>query len=67
MPEINPIGVVLREARKAKGWKQYDLSEISRVSLSTIRRIEQCDMNVTLGTLRMLANALGKKLTINLE
>lgn len=59
--EIDPgwFGRRLRELRAAKDWTQQDLAEMSGVSLSTLRDMEQGKYGPSWGTLVAIANAMG--------
>lgn len=53
-------GVQSRMARAAVGWSVKELAEASRVSITTIKRIEAVDHvieSTQVGTLQALANA----------
>lgn len=56
--------IALTKARRDSGLSQRDLSTISDVPQSTIARIES-GANTSIDTLTKIANALGKKLTVN--
>lgn len=56
--------IALTKARRDLGLSQRDLSTISDVPQSTIARIES-GANTSIDTLTKIANALGKKLTVN--
>lgn len=58
------FGVIIREARKERGWSQSELGEKSGVSRPTIARVES-DGDVTTATLAKIAQALG--LTLELK
>ncbi|GGJ52678.1 helix-turn-helix domain-containing protein [Deinococcus roseus] len=49
----------LKQARNQKGWSQQDLAAHSGISRRMIAAIEGAQNNVSLGTLDLLANALG--------
>ncbi len=51
--------MTLREAREAKGWTQTELAEESGSSQAMICRVEKGRQNLTLRTMRQLADALG--------
>lgn len=56
--------IALTKVRKDAGLSQRKLAEISKVPQSTIARIERGD-NTSMDTLSKLAEAMGKKLTVN--
>lgn len=55
--------IAVSTIRKQSGLSQRKLAAISKVSQSTIARIERGD-NTSIDTLTKIANALGKKLTV---
>ncbi|WP_281986998.1 serine hydrolase [Aquimarina aggregata] len=56
--KTNSIGKNLIYQRKLKGFTQEQLSEETKVTVRTIRRIEKGDVNPHLNTVKLLANAL---------
>ena len=58
----SPIAVT--HVRKEAGLTQRELANVSKVPQSTIARIET-GANTSVDTLTKIANALGKKLTVN--
>lgn len=56
--------IALTKIRKESGLSQRDLAVSSNVPQSTIARIES-GANTSIDTLTKIANALGKKLTVN--
>ena len=56
--------IALTKARKESGLSQRELANVSDVPQSTIARIES-GANTSIDTLSKVANALGKKLTVN--
>ena len=56
--------IALTKARKESGLSQRELANVSDVPQSTIARIES-GANTSIDTLSKIANALGKKLTVN--
>ena len=54
----------LTKVRKESGLSQRDLATVSDVPQSTIARIES-GANTSIDTLTKIANALGKRLTVN--
>ena len=58
------MNIALTKDRKESGLSQRDLASVSDVPQSTIARIES-GANTSIDTLTKIANALGKRLTIN--
>lgn len=56
----------LKELRKELGLTQEELSEKSGIPRTTITKIETGYMNVSIGKLQQLANAMGKDIEISL-
>ncbi|WP_419145013.1 helix-turn-helix domain-containing protein [Limosilactobacillus reuteri] len=56
--------MALTKVRKESGLSQRDLATVSDVPQSTIARIES-GANTSIDTLTKIANALGKRLTVN--
>ena len=56
--------IELTKVRKESGLSQRDLATVSDVPQSTIARIES-GANTSIDTLTKIANALGKRLTVN--
>lgn len=56
--------IAIRNLRKNAGLSQCELATVSKVPQSTIARIES-GANTNVDTLVKIANALGKKLTVN--
>ena len=56
--------IELTKVRKESGLSQRDLASVSDVPQSTIARIES-GANTSIDTLTKIANALGKRLTVN--
>ncbi len=56
------IGNRIKELRKAKGWTQATLAEISGIEPSNISHIERAATKVSLPTLLSIANALNTTL-----
>ena len=61
------IGVLLREARKERGFTQAQLAERMKTTKSAISRIENHSEDIKLSTLEKAARALGKELTIEIR
>lgn len=57
------VGVEIRAARIKLGWTQHRLAEEAKVSRPTIARVEGGG-NISTGTLKKIANALGKHLSL---
>jgi len=60
------IGVVLRQAREAAGLTQEELATRLKTKKTAISRIENHAEDIKLSTLERVANALGKKLQVNI-
>ncbi len=58
--ELTAVGRRLRLRRVAKGWSLKKLSEVSRVSIAAIRKIELGESNPSLLTVLALVEALGE-------
>ena len=56
--------IAVTHVRKEAGLTQRELANVSKVPQSTIARIET-GTNTSVDTLTKIANALGKKLTVN--
>jgi transcriptional regulator with XRE-family HTH domain len=57
------VGVRIRKKRRAKGWRQIDLAEHSRVHEVHISDLERGTREVGLRTLEKIAVALGMTLS----
>lgn len=55
------VGDQVRAARRAKGWTQDVLADLSGLHRAHIGEIERGETNVTLQTLKTLADTLGVK------
>lgn len=53
------VGNKVRQLRLDKGWSQDEFSDISGIHRAQVGAIERGEMNVTLRTLKTLADALG--------
>lgn len=53
------FGLHLRSLRKQRGWNQEDLAIKADIPNSQVGRIERGEVNVTLSTLKILADTLG--------
>ncbi len=58
MIDYNSIGQRIREFRKARGWTQEKLAELSGIEPSNISHIERGATKLSLPTLVAVANAL---------
>lgn len=58
------VGQLIREARKAKGLTQKELGEKMGVGEPTITNYESGKQNLTINTLRKIADALGMEFGI---
>jgi len=61
------LGTAVRRLRQKRGWSQDVLSDRSGLHRAHIGEIERGETNVTLQTLKTLADALDVKLTELLE
>jgi transcriptional regulator with XRE-family HTH domain len=55
---ISAFGNHLKEVRKVKNISQEELSYTAQISLSQVGRIERGEINTTISTIFILANAL---------
>ncbi len=53
------IADVVKKGRLAKGYTQLQLAELTRISLRSIQRIENGEVNARMYTLKILADHLG--------
>lgn len=60
-------GQVIRKARKLNKMTIRDLSEKANLNFNHIGNIERGLINIKLDTIEQIAEALGKKATLNLE
>ena len=56
------IGRLIKLARKQRGWPETELANRAGIARSTIQRIEQGDLSVSLGLVFEAANLVGIKL-----
>jgi transcriptional regulator with XRE-family HTH domain len=61
---MSKFGHVLKEARKAQRLTQMDLSDLSGVSPSVIYKLESGRMDIAVGSLKAVADALGVELIV---
>jgi DNA-binding XRE family transcriptional regulator len=61
------IGVVLREARRKSGLTQEELARRVHTTKSAISRIENHAVDIKLSTIEKVANALGKKIIVEIN
>jgi predicted transcriptional regulator len=61
------IGSQIRSARKEIKITQAELSNISKVELVSIGKIERGELNTTLNTLERIFSALNKKIIVSCE
>lgn len=64
MEPNSDIAKAIVNARLAQGLTQNELSKLSGISQADISRLESCDMNPSLKTLRRIADALNLRLKI---
>jgi ribosome-binding protein aMBF1 (putative translation factor) len=60
------IGVMLREARESSGLTQEELAKRLKTKKTAISRIENHAEDIKLSTLIRVADALGKRLMVNI-
>ena len=60
--DLRISGKFIAEQRKAKGFTQIKLAEIVDMNFNYIGQIERGEANVTIKTMKILANALGVEL-----
>lgn len=65
--ELIRVGTLVENERNAQGLTQEELSEKSGISQSQISRIERLECIPSFHTLYKLADALGKKLAIEIK
>ena len=58
-PTTKQLGARLRKLRKAKGLSQYALAKEANISREYINKLEAGRYDVTVGTLQLIAKALG--------
>ncbi len=58
------LGETIRDARKAKGWTQEDLSHEASIDRSYIGGIERGERNITFSMLCRIAQALGSDVAV---
>ncbi|MBN2356266.1 helix-turn-helix transcriptional regulator [candidate division KSB1 bacterium] len=61
------IGAILRRAREDAGVTQEEIAKKLHTQKSAISRIENHSYDMRLSTLKMYAEALGKKLTLSIS
>jgi HTH-type transcriptional regulator / antitoxin HipB len=61
------IGAILRQAREDAGITQDEIAKKLHTQKSAISRIENHSYDMRLSTLKMYAEALGKKLTLSIS
>ncbi len=47
--QLNKMGDFLRQARKRRGWRQEDVAQRLKVSVDTIKRVENGNKGVSIG------------------
>lgn len=68
MPYIaEEAGILIRDARKAKGLTQKELGEMIGIGESRISKYESGKENPTLSTLEKIADTLGVKIKLSLK
>jgi ribosome-binding protein aMBF1 (putative translation factor) len=63
----NEIGSIIKKARKKAGLSQDELAQKIKTSKSNISRMEHGKQNVTIAQLMRTANALNKKLVVEIQ
>jgi len=63
-PEIKIIGDEIRKARKNKGWTQIELAKMAKLSQQTISFVEKGYTNISVKTLKRIADAVGLRIKI---
>ncbi len=61
---MSTLGETLKKARKAQRLTQMDLSDLSGVSPSVIYKLEKGRMDIAVGSLQSVADALGVELIV---
>ena len=61
------VGQQIREARKAKGYTQKEVSEKLGISEGSYNRYENGSANLSIETIQRVAHVLGTKITVNAE
>lgn len=61
------LGTVFRSIRKQRKISQYELQNLSKIDQGAISRMENGKMNITLGKLQALLNALHAEVDINIS
>lgn len=64
---IKELSLLVMQRRKELNIKQEDLSELTGISLRTVRDIERATANPSLGTMVQLMEALGIEITFRLR
>ncbi len=67
MDEITKIGQIIKERRKSLNVTQYNLAEISGISVRSLKDIENGNGNPTLIQLIKILNSLGLKLNLKIK
>ena len=58
------IGQIIKEARKARGMTQMELSELIGVSYQQVQKYEKGSDNISVARLRQIAKAVGAPITL---
>jgi len=61
---MSTLGETFREARKAQRLTQMDLSDLSGVSPSVLYKLESGRLDIAVGSLKAVADALGVELIV---
>ena len=63
-PDIKQIGDEIRKARKNKGWTQAKLADMANFSQQTISFVESGCTNISVKTLKRIADVVGLRIKI---
>ena len=66
-PEAAIIAAMIKQAREAKGWTRYRLSQESGVGEAHLKRIEEAQFCIQVDVLNKLAKALGMSVIFPLD
>lgn len=66
-PELKILAGFIRETRKKQGLTQAELGKISKISQQTISFVEKGYVNISIRTLKKIADALGLKISLAKE
>jgi DNA-binding XRE family transcriptional regulator len=66
-PELKRLADFIRETRKKQGFTQAELGKISKISQQTISFVEKGYVNISIRTLKKIADALDLKISLTRE